>query len=279
MNWDDLRIVYAVSKAHSYSKAARALQIDETTVSRRLARLENTFGVTLFEAVDGQRLPTPACRAILGHLDIVEHGIGDVERMLQQRDYAQRRLRLTTIPLIAECYIAPHLGAFLAQVPELSLHIDTSDQNLDMSRWEADIAIRLGRPAQGSFLMRKIGELRLCMVRGRLTGAVTVGYPASLGNTPEMRHVQQMLDGKAPRVETTDITMIGVMLAAGRASGVIPEFIARRFPPDAPVEIFPLDEPREVWLLSQSHLRDDSLARTLSDWCAGLFASDSPNPV
>ncbi|MDO5705186.1 MAG: LysR family transcriptional regulator, partial [Paracoccus sp. (in: a-proteobacteria)] len=83
MNWDDLRIVSAVSRTHSYTKAARLLHIDETTVSRRLARLESTFGVTLFEAVNGQRLPTSACSAILGYLDSVEHEIGDIERMLQ----------------------------------------------------------------------------------------------------------------------------------------------------------------------------------------------------
>ena len=72
MNWDDLRIVSTVSKTNSYSQAARLLHMDETTVSRRIARLESSFGVTLFEAVDGRRNPTGPCRAILQQLYDVE---------------------------------------------------------------------------------------------------------------------------------------------------------------------------------------------------------------
>lgn len=275
MNWDDLRIVASVSRTQSFSRAARELSIDETTVSRRLARLESTFGTPLFEAVNGRRSPTNACRAILRQLDGIEHAVDDIERLLHEHDHALRKLRLTTLAVIAECYLAPSLPQLLEELPELTLDIDSSDHNLDMSRWEADFAIRLGRPSQGAFLMRRIGEMRLCMVTGRETGEglpLLAAYPPSLGRTPEMRHLARVGQGGRARVETTNHNVLRAVLESGRAVGVLPACLAETLDSDAPVEITPLAETREIWLLSQPHLRNDNLARQVSDWCARLFA-------
>ena len=271
MNWDDLRIVSTVSKTNSYSKPARLLHMDETTVSRRIARLESSFGVTLFEAVDGRRNPTGPCRAILQQLYDVEQTADDIERMLQRHDYSRRRLRLTTIPAIAEHYLAPHLPALLKERPELSLSLDTSDQSVDMSRWEADFAIRLSRPRQGDFLMRRIGEMKLCLIRGRDPDPVLVAYPPVLSATPEMRQLQQVQGDNPIRLETMNLSIICSVVASGQATGVIPEFLAQTLDPNAPVDITPLPESREIWMLSQPHLRNDSLARHISDWCADLL--------
>jgi DNA-binding transcriptional LysR family regulator len=63
MNWDDLRIAVAVHQSGSYAGAGSTLKIDETTVARRMARLQRDLGIPLFKAVDGVRRhswrPTP----------------------------------------------------------------------------------------------------------------------------------------------------------------------------------------------------------------------------
>src|SRR5512140_3337270 len=68
MNWDDLRIVAAVRDEGTYAGASARLRIDETTVGRRLARIQRELGVPLFEAVDGLRRPTRHCEAVLDHV-------------------------------------------------------------------------------------------------------------------------------------------------------------------------------------------------------------------
>src|SRR5947207_2945394 len=72
MNWDDLRIIAAVRDEGTYAGASTRLRIDETTVARRLARIQRTLGVTLFEAVDGVRKPTagPVVCCYPGDLDL-----------------------------------------------------------------------------------------------------------------------------------------------------------------------------------------------------------------
>src|SRR5438270_832902 len=65
MNWDDLRIVAAVRDEGTYAGASARLRIDETTVGRRLARIERALGLRPLEAVDGVRKPTRHCETEL----------------------------------------------------------------------------------------------------------------------------------------------------------------------------------------------------------------------
>lgn len=275
MNWDDLRIISAICGTGSFTRAARELQIDETTVSRRLSRLEAAMDVILFEAVDGHRRPTAACRTILRHLDDMEQSADNIHRLLQGQNHALRKFRLTTVAVIAEYVIAPQLARLLSDWPELSLNIDSSDQNADMSRWEADFAIRLGRPKQGAFLMRKIGQMRFCLVRpkdgGAMARAVVAGYPAALSETPEMVQLAHAAGDRPVRLETTNFEIIRRLIETGEAIAVLPDFLAEACAPHDLTEILPIAEEREVWLLSQPHLRNDPLARQVADWCSNLL--------
>ncbi|MDT1062522.1 LysR family transcriptional regulator [Paracoccus sp. CPCC 101403] len=275
MNWDDFRIVSAVCKTGSFTRAGRILQINETTVGRRINRLETEMGLTLFDAVDGMRRPTQACAAIMRNLREMEKSADEIRRALRGHDHLQRQFRLSTIAAIAEHWLAPHLPQLLTALPDLSLSIDTSDQNVDMSRWEADFALRLGRPKQGSFLMRRIGQINFVLVQPARTGAdepLLVTYPEAMIDMPEMVEMFDTIGNRQPRVETSDLNLIRELLASGRAIGVLPEAMAHRLSARADLLTTPITVAREVWLLSQPYLRDDPVARELSAWLPTLFA-------
>lgn len=78
MNWDDLRVAMAVHRAGSYAKAGSLLRIDETTVARRLGRLQRDLGFALFDAVDGARRPTAKCRELLSHIESMSRHAGSI---------------------------------------------------------------------------------------------------------------------------------------------------------------------------------------------------------
>lgn len=278
LNWDDLRIVSAVCDTASFTRAARLLDMNETTVSRRLARLERLLGLALFEAVDGQRRPTDACRAILTDLRDMSAAAGDILRKLRESDYSSRKFRLTTISAIAEYCLAPNLPALLASLPELALTIDTSDQNADMSRWEADFALRLNRPRQGTFLMRRVGTISFSLLRPRAGAGdqpSLVAYPQALAVTPEMQALFRFASPRALRLETSNLEVMRRYLGSGTAIGVVPDFMLAEWVPDPGIEIVPLIAEREIWLLTQPHLRNDPLARHIAEWCAELFAEQA----
>ena len=80
MNWDDLRIVAAIRDEGTYAGASARLKIDETTVGRRLARIQRTLGLRLFEAVDGVRKPTRQCEMVLAHVQAMAAHVAEIGR-------------------------------------------------------------------------------------------------------------------------------------------------------------------------------------------------------
>lgn len=292
MNWDDLRIVGAVYRTGSYMRAGREMAIDETTVARRIARIEASLGMRLFETLDGLRNPTESCKAILPALAAMERAASDVQTLTTEAGQPVRRLRLSTISAIAEHFVAPAVGRLLTAEPGLTLVVETGDHNVDMSRWEADLAIRLGRPARGAFNVRRVGVLDFCLVmpRGGGIGAAAgadvasvpsslmplIAYTDSLSGTPEMGCLFRFERAGPVRVQTSDVALIRALVEAGAGIGVLPGFLAESLRRDDRLDVHPIEAQREVWLLTQSHARDDPLACRVADWCAGLFERLSP---
>jgi DNA-binding transcriptional LysR family regulator len=280
MNWDDLRVVSTINRTGSFTRAAAALDLDETTISRRIARIEAALGVPLFMASHGRREPTEDCRRILGHLAVMEQASAAIGTLLTEPRATQRRLRLSTVGAIANFYLAPALPELLEAEPDLVLSLATSDHNIAMSRWEADFALRLGRPNRGDFTVRRVGTLHFALVRPSdpTTSPFVAAYPEALLATPEMQALHALLGSVRPRLETSDLALLRRFLASGRGIGIVPDRLARSLAGNPLIEIEPLDITRDVWLLSQPHLRHDSLARSVSEWCLRQFASTQPQP-
>ncbi|WP_287883592.1 MULTISPECIES: Mau operon transcriptional activator MauR [Paracoccus] len=275
MNWDDLRVVAAINRCGSFNRAAKMLNVEETTIARRLARLEGSLGCVLFQAVDGQRRPTEQCRALLQPLVLMEQAAEAITLQLERQERPLRNFRLTTIDAIAQHYLAPTLADLLIAEPELSLQLETSDDNVDMARWHADIAIRLGRPRRGNFTMRRVGEMRFNLVLPRGAAPedlVLAAYPDPLMEVPEMQDFQQYFPGRQARLRSANLQVIRVLVDSGRAAAVLPDFLSVDLVGDERFQVHRLPARREIWLLAQPHLRDDPLARRVTNWCADLFA-------
>ena len=277
MNWDDLRIVLAVRDSGTYAGAAARLRIDETTVARRLARLQQDIGVALFNAVDGMREPTSHCTAILAHAqEIARHveRIGEVGRSTQG---PAGRFRIATTSSIAEELLAPAAAELLAASPGLTLQFMTSSENVNFSRWEADIAIRLRKPERGDFTIAKLGDVRLCLVepsrrRSRRGADLICAYPAELDPTPESQYLADKgLLGQA-RCITDNVRVLCSVVQSGGAVAILPRYMCASLAKDRRFIVTPLEQTREVWLLVQSHLKRDAAARVVIDWIRSCFA-------
>lgn len=273
LSWDDMRIVHAVKLEGSYTRAARVLMMSETTIGRRISRVEHQLGFALFEAIDGLRQPTAVCLDIVEHLHAMQGAMNSIAQRFRSPEPEQRKLRLTTISFLAEAFLAPALPQLLRSHPRLSLNIDVSDQVTDMSRWEVDFALRLGRPERGNFFMRRVGDLGFCFVRPRRIseGIPLVCYPDKLKHTPEMQVLFARSDLPHTRIETSDILLMTRILISGQGVGVLPRQMMVAHLENPLLEITPIGARREVWLLSQPHMKHDPLGRALSSWCAGIF--------
>jgi DNA-binding transcriptional LysR family regulator len=163
MNRDDVRYFLAVRAARSIKGAARALKVDHTTVSRRLAALEISLGATLFERTPDGLLETDVGRAIAPIAERLEIVAAEVEEAAHAAsDSLTGPVRIATTPLIADYLLVPALHGLRQRFPQIQFEIYSGVASVDMPRREADIAIRAhpaGKaPGEDSLLTRKAAK-------------------------------------------------------------------------------------------------------------------------
>lgn len=143
-DWDDLRTVLHVVRGGSLAAAGASLGVNYTTVARRVARAEAALDLILFERLaDGYR-PTEAGRQVAEHAAKMEAREHDLLRQLQGADQRlSGKLVITAPQLMIGPFIAPVISRFVAAHPDVQLFLKASNELADLTRREADLAIRI----------------------------------------------------------------------------------------------------------------------------------------
>ncbi len=276
MNWDDLRIVQAVYQTGSYAAAAARLRINETTVARRLSRFEDDLGIALFEARDGSRRPTPQCEEIVAIAGKMSDQAGRIAMIGKAQSGPVGIRRIATTDSIAADVLAPELATFLTSFPGLSIEFLASTENVDFSRWEADVAVRFQRPDRGDFVISKLADIDFFLIEPAATGEPTdqfvCAYPEDLDLTPESQHLARLGLRKQARCFTKNLLVQKELLLSGRCIAVLASYMCLDLLDDPRFRISRLPQSRSVWLLVQSHLKHDTATREVIDWIRTCFA-------
>ena len=148
--WSDLRHYLAVARSGSTLSAAKILGCNQTTVARRVAALEEALGEKLFDKTAGGYRLTEVGSAMMQNAERVESEAEGFARMVAQRS---RKLlgmiRVTTNDVLADCLLTPWLREFTQRFPVVQVETVITDRQLDLSRGEADIALRAGTLTNG----------------------------------------------------------------------------------------------------------------------------------
>jgi|JI10StandDraft_1071094.scaffolds.fasta_scaffold76542_4 DNA-binding transcriptional LysR family regulator len=148
--WSDLRHFLAVAKSGSTLSAAKILGVNQTTVARRIAALEDALGERLFDKTAGGYRLTELGAAMVQSAERVETEVEAFSRMVAQRS---RKLlgmiRVTTNDVLADCLLTPWLREFTQRFPVVQVETIITDRQMDLSRGEADIALRAATLSSG----------------------------------------------------------------------------------------------------------------------------------
>ncbi|CAN7257114.1 LysR family transcriptional regulator [Trinickia sp. LjRoot230] len=160
-DWNDLRLVLAVQRASSLSAAAEALGVDHSTAFRRLKALETRLGVRLFERLaGGVYQPTEAGARMASGAERMEDEALAMDRDLNGRDRRLcGRLRITSSETIAYSRLTRHLAALREAHPGIVVELAVDNRVLNLSRREADIALRPVRPKEGDLWGRRLANV------------------------------------------------------------------------------------------------------------------------
>jgi DNA-binding transcriptional LysR family regulator len=169
LRWDDLRVLLAVLRERSFSAAAVALRVEQSTVSRRIAALEQTLGASLFDRLRTGPRPTELAASLRERIERVESDVRAVLDGVRAREPSVRgRVRLAVTESIAVHVLIPRLlGALRAKHPHLEVDLLTSDKPADLGLREADMALRFFRPTEGDLVAKRIVRLETAVLARR----------------------------------------------------------------------------------------------------------------
>jgi DNA-binding transcriptional LysR family regulator len=173
-DWDDLRWLLAALREGSASRVAAALGTTTTTVTRRLAALEERLDVVLFARTPEGLVPTPAAHALREPAEAAERaalGVSGALAALRQEPVGT--VRVTMPAEVAERIVLPVLPELLDRHPGLHVALDLTVEVRDLVRQEADLAVRTVRPDHGD---------QLVLTRLRDSAFAVYGPPELLGD-------------------------------------------------------------------------------------------------
>ena len=144
-DWESVKTVAEVARAGTVRRAAAALGVHHSTVSRRVERLESRLGTRLFERHPEGYVPTPAGETLIEvALEFADRMAGVSSRLSGVDDRPVGRVVLTMPTPLAAAAFAPRLHELAETYPDIELELRTGMAFLDLARHEADVAVRLG---------------------------------------------------------------------------------------------------------------------------------------
>ena len=162
MDWDHLRFFLALAKDHRLVVAARSLQVNHTTIARRISALEQEMGVQLFTRSNSGYELTEAGLQLQDIAKQVEKQIGNIRNQVNQvNQEITGVVRIGTTEGFGTVVIAPILNALGKQYPKLIIDLLALPRMVNLSRREADIVITLQRPTRGPYLVTKLQDYSL----------------------------------------------------------------------------------------------------------------------
>jgi DNA-binding transcriptional LysR family regulator len=286
MPWSDLEVFLTVARNGSHARAGKALGVDPTTVGRRLAALEAELGARLFDRTPSGLVPTAAARALLPRAERIEAELFAAARELSGADrQASGSVRVTGGDGLLHYVLVPALAELRARHPALEIELRGDTRVLDLSRREADVAVRLVRPKEPGLAARRLGAMgfgiyasQAWLERRGAPRAVRdlathewIGFEAALDGLPQNRWLAREVPGLryAVRANTTAAQVRACV--SGLGVGLFPVFVEPAEP--RLVRLLPrvAPPPRDLWAVTHEALRGNARVRAVLDWLVALF--------
>ena len=280
MDWRDLQTFLATAEAGSTQTAADRLGLDQSTVSRRIAAFEKSVGQRLFERLPTGLVMTPAGERMLETARRIDVDIHALERNLIGSDPSlDGEVRLTLPPLILDALIAPILKRFHELHPDVHVDIDVSMAEMNLTKREADIAIRGSNTPPEHLIGRCCGTYHMALYAHRDIAAQGLDLPwIGWGEAGELEAWARERGLTVPSTVWRVDHMEGqlALTKAGFGLAALPIPLADREPALARIEPDMSWPSRDLWVLTHKDLLPSPRIRTLFNFLADELRARVP---
>jgi len=285
MDWDNARVFLAIYRRGTLRGAAAELQIDQATAGRRLAALEAALDARLFLRTPKRYVPTPAGELALLAAEQMEAGAHALQRHTQGLDERPEGIvSLACTDTVATVYLMPALAALRRRHPGVAVRLIASTQLSNLTRREADLAVRSVRPESPDLITRHLGRRAVGLY-------ASVDYLAQRGMPEpgnglarhdivvygrEIRGASRELLCREPAhaarvaLEVNSGMMMSQAVAAGLGIGELPNHLAALYP--NLVRVRPeREDPYDMWLVMHGDLHRAARVRAVADAVVEAF--------
>lgn len=278
LSWDDARVFLALARAPSLVAAARALDVDKSTLSRRMERLERSLGQKLFLRTREGIRPSALAERLRPHAEKIEAALlSFASAGVAAGDEVTGLVRVATTEGMVVRLVAGGLLDLCREHPGLELELLGGNQLVDLGRGEADLAVRVTPTSDPRLLVRVLGRwpIALFASAGYLRARGVPRTPAELeghdvllpsGELSRLPEAQLLAKARGARIALRSSSLPGLVEAAARGHGLVP--LTRPWGESvgltAALEL-PGVPPRPSWLVMHPDVAERPAVRVVAD--------------
>lgn len=259
-DWDDIRYFLELARLGSLSAAARVLSVEHTTVARRVAALERRLQLHLFDRLPNGWQLTDEGASLLPHARRLEEEALALAQAARSHGAPSGPVRISAPPVFASCFLVPRLAPKLLQSSAIELQLVGEAREADLVRREADVALRLGRPADPRLAGRPLAELGYGLYAHPRWQNVPEGewrflrHGEADSQSEAARWLKEFARGRAVAFASNDLLVLREAACTGLGIALLPHFLARTDP--RLVSLAPAcDLRRALWLAIHPEVR------------------------
>jgi DNA-binding transcriptional LysR family regulator len=240
LDWDDLRYFLRTVEAGTFAGAARNTGVKHSTVCRRLDALESALGAALVVRRPDGVEPTPLGVQVAARAADIERTVAAIRSLATERSGHVR----IAIPSSVSVLLSPHLDSFRREHPNVTLEMLSDSRPVDLTKGEAELAIRVGPISEPDLVVRKVGDagvslyasesyLALHPVRGDLSdlaGHDVIGYDTALASFPPAQWIEQHASGARIVLRCREMSDLVTAAVDGLGVAALACWVAARHP-------------------------------------------------
>lgn len=277
-NWNDLRYFLELSRQGKLVRAAARLQVDHTTVSRRIVALEKQLDVRLFDKSPIGYNLTDAGQRLLPLAEGIESQSTQLYQEISGKDARlSGTVRVAAPEALGSQVIARHVAGFRNQHPDIEIELVAETRRMSLSKREADIMIGFGRPDSGRLIGWRLCDYRLNLYAAQeyldshpqirnqedLSQHDFVTYIDELIEMPELRFFDKTIRNAHVVFRSTNVSAQFNAIVDGIGLGLVHCFMAQREPRLKPVLPDQIKVDRTYWLLVHQNIRHVARVNTV----------------
>lgn len=263
----DLELLLALTRGRSLGGAAERLKVDSSTVFRSIKRIEKDLGEMLFERGRQGYLPTELGRELAAHAERIESLLQEAREVAFKRSSEPSGvLRISTTDSLLHGLLLPVLSRFTTSYPQIELELIATNSLANLSRRDADVAIRATRKPPEHLVGSRLGALPSAVFAAHaylerrvqpfdLEQTDWVALDESLPDHPSVKWRRQHYPKLTPRYRCNSVLSVAGAIVSGIGVGVAPMFLLKDHPQVAIVEGPVKALETDLWMLVHSDIR------------------------